>query len=165
MFGKKKPEPQHLIIEVAKSDAKKPSESELRAQKFVLTDEQGKTRAQFQCVAGGAVALTFHDGEGKMGLLLGLDPHQSPTLAMVKDGRMKANLELDQKTSQPMMSLHGKGKQKIEMGFDKTDNAAVRFHDEDGSLRMTLSLSSKGDAQIKLFDHKGYVVNEMKGFP
>lgn len=163
MFNKKKTEPQHLIIQVAKADSKKPSEPELRANRFVLTDSEGHTRAQLQCVKGGAVALTFHDDDGKMGLLIGLDPDHSPTLAFVKDGKMKANLDLDKKSHEPSLTLHSKGKAKVEVGFDKTDSAAIRLHDETGSLRASLSLSSNGDAQLKLFDQRGYVVNEVKG--
>jgi hypothetical protein len=161
MFGKKK-KPQQLVIEIANSDKKKPSEPEIRANKFVLTDTDGATRAQFQCSAGGAVALTFHDDAGKMGVLLGLDPNQNPTLAFVRDGHMKANLDIDNKTEQPSLTLHGSGKSRVEVGFDKTDNASLRMTDEMGNVRASISLSAKGDAQIKLFDNKGYVVNEVK---
>lgn len=159
MFGKKKP--QQLIIEVASSDKRKPSEPEIRANKFVLTDTEGLTRAQFQCAAGGAVALTFHDDTGKMGVLLGLDPDQNPTIALVRDGRMKANLDIDRATQQPKLSLHGGRKSKVEIGFDKTDNASLRLTDEAGNLRVSLSLSARGDAQLRLFDANGYVVNEL----
>jgi hypothetical protein len=163
LFRKKKPKPQQLVIEVAKSDKKKPSEPEIRANKFVLTDSEGATRAQFQAAPGGAVALTFHDDAGKMGLLLGLDPAQNPTLAFVREGQMKANVGIDGKTDQPSLTLSGSGKSRVDVGFDKTDNASVRLTDETGSLRMSLSLSAKGDAQIKLFDQNGYLVNEFKG--
>lgn len=164
MFGRKKPQqPQQLIIEIAKSDKKKPSEPEIRANKFVLTDPEGTTRAQFQCAAGGAVALTFHDDDGKMGLLLGLDPAQNPTLAFVQKGQMKANLDIDKNTGQPSLSLQGSGKSKVEVGFDKTDNASLRLHDEAGNLRASLSLSARGDAQLRLFDQNGYVVNQVEG--
>lgn len=162
MFRKKKPEPHHLVIEIARSDKKKPSEPEIRANKFVLTDSEGQTRAQFQCSTGGAVALTFHDDAGKMGVLLGLDPAQNPTLAFVRNGQMKANLDIDKKSEQPSLTLHGSGKSRVEVGFDKTDNASLRMTDEDGNVRASISLSAKGDAQIKLFDHNGYVVNEVK---
>lgn len=162
MFGKKKT-PQHLIIEVANPDAAKPSQDEVRAHKFVLTDAQGKARAQLQCAHGGAVALSFHDDRGKMGLLLGLDPDQSPTMAFVKDGKMKVNLDIDKSTQEPTLSLNGGGKSRVEVGFDKTSNASLRLHDTDGSLRVSISLSAKGDAQVKLFDSRGYVTSEMKG--
>ena len=163
MFGKKKkPQPQQLIIEVAKSDKKKPSEPEIRANKFVLTDTDGNTRAQFQAASGGAVALTFHDDDGKMKMLLGLDPAQNPTLAFMEKGQMKANLDLDKTTGQPKLSLQGTGKSKVEVGFDKTDNASVRLHDEAGNVRASFSLSAKGDAQLRIFDNKGYLVNELK---
>lgn len=162
MFRKKKPEPQHLIIEVSSADKKKPSEPEIRAEKFVLTDSDGNTRAQLQCAGGGAVALTFHDDKGKMGLLLGLDPNQSPTVAFVKDGKMKANVELDKSTQQPQITLAGAGKSKVEVGYDKTENASLRLKDNDGHLRLSISLSAKGDAQVKLFDKAGYTQNELK---
>ena len=163
MFGRKKKEPQHLVIEVASSDAAKPSQDEVRANKFVLTDVDGKARAQLQCAGGGAVALTFHDAKGKMGLLLGLDPEQSPTMAFVKDGKMKVNLDINKNTQEPTLSLKGGGKSKVDVGFDKTSSASLRLHDADGALRVSISLSAKGDAQVKLFDSKGYVVSEMKG--
>ena len=161
MFGKKKKD--HLIIEVANPDAAKPSQAEVRAHKFILTDAKGKARAQLQCAKGGAVALSFHDDKGKMGLLLGLDPDQSPTMAFVKDGQMKLNVDIDKATEEPSISLKGGGKSKVEVGFDKTSNASLRLHDAEGSLRLSISLSANGDAQVKLFDRRGYVVNEMKG--
>lgn len=162
MFRKKKPEPQQLVIEVSNADKKKPSEPEIRAQKFVLTDVDGNTRAQLQSAGKGAVALTFHDDKGKMGMLVGLDPNQSPTLAFVKDGKMKANIDLDKKTNQPSLTLSGGGKSKVEVGFDKTEAASIRLHDTDGALRLSLSLSAKGDAKVKLFDKQGYTLNELK---
>lgn len=162
MFRKKKKEPQHLVVEVSSADNKKPSEGEVRAQRFVLTDSEGNTRAQLQCVDGGAVALTFHNDKGKMAMLLGLDPDQDPTFAFIKDGKKKASFELDKQTSQPSLSLHGSEKSKVEIGFDKTDNASVRLCDNEGSVRLSISLSAKGDAQVKLFDKKGYIQNELK---
>jgi len=162
MFGRKKSGTQHLIIEVAKPDPYKPPKDEIRANKFVLTDVEGHARAQLQCAGGGAVALTFHDDKEKVGLLLGLDPDQSPTLAFVKNGKMKVNLDLDKSSEEPTLSLKGSGSSKVEVGFDKAENAAIRLHDNDGSLRVSISLSADGDAQIKLFDRRGYVVGEVK---
>ena len=160
MFGRKKP--QHLIIEVNKTNSK-PSEDEVRARKFVLTDNEGNPRAQLQAVPGGAVALTFHDDDGKIGMLLGLDPEQSPTMALLQDGKRKLNVELDKKTHQPNVSIEGSGSSHIEVGYDKTDNASIRLHDGQGCLRASLSLSADGSAQLKLFDQRGYVVGEVKG--
>ncbi len=162
MFRKKKPEPQQLIIEVNKADAKKPSEPETRTQKLVLTDVDGNTRAMLQCAGGGAVALTFHDDSGKMGMLLGLDPNQSPAMALVKDGKMKANLGLDKKTNEPALTLNGPDKSKVEVGYDKAETASLRLHDNEGNVRLSLSLTAKGEAQVKLFDRKGYTVKELK---
>jgi hypothetical protein len=163
MFGKKKPESQHLIIEIAPPIPGKPPKDEVRANRFVLTDTKGKARAQLQCAGGGAVALTFHDDQEKVGLLLGLDPNQSPTLAFVKDGKMKVNLDLDRKTHQPNLSVKGEGGSRVEVGFDESENAAIHLHDVGGSLRLSISLTAKGDAQIKLYDNKGYVTNEFQG--
>lgn len=161
MFGKK-PEPQHLVVEVSKADAKKPSESELRAHKFVLTDKNGHTRAQLQSAGKGAVALTFHDSDGKMGLLLGLDPNQSPTLAFVKDGKVRAGLELDKKNDQPKLTLSGPGDATIDLGYDGKDNACVNLHDANGKVRVGITLSAKGDAEIKIYDKNGYVTSQVK---
>lgn len=161
MFGRKK-QPQHLIIEVNKTNSK-PVEDEVRASKFVLTDDKGNPRAQLQAASGGAVALTFHQDDGKVGMLLGLDPHQSPTLTFIQDGKRKVNVEIDKQTKQPNLTLEGAGSSKIDIGYDKTENASVRLHDSEGCMRVSLSLSANGDAQLKLFDKRGYVVGEVKG--
>ncbi len=161
MFGKKS-EPLHLVVEVSKADAKKPTENELRAQKFVLTDKNGHTRAQLQSAGKGAVALSFHDGDGKMGLLLGLDPNQSPTLAFVKDGKLRAGIELDKKNDQPKLTLNGSGDSKIDLGYDGNDNAAIHLHDTNGKVRVGITLSAKGDAEIKIYDKNGYVTSQVK---
>lgn len=161
MFGKK-PEPVHLVVEVSKADSQKPSENELRAQKFVLTDKNGDTRAQLQSAGKGAVALSFHDDDGKMGLLLGLDPNQSPTLAFVKDGKVRAGLELDKKSDQPKLTLSGSGDSKIDLGYDGKDNACVNLHDANGKVRVGITLSAKGDAEIKIYDKNGYVTSQVR---
>jgi hypothetical protein len=151
MFGKKpqpQPESAHLVVEVTKADAKKPSQPE--------------TRAQLQCAGKGAVALTFHDADEKMGMLLGLDPHQSPTIAMFKDGKVRAGVELDKTTSQPQISLRGAGEGKVEVGYDGKDNASVGLHDANGKLRVSISLDSKGDAEVRIFDKNGYITSQLK---
>lgn len=163
MFGKKpQPEPVQLVVEVSKNDAKKPTEPEVRAQKFVLTDREGHTRAQLQSAGKGAVALTFHDSDGKMGMLLGLDPHQSPTIAMVKDGKVKASVELDKENHQPLLTLRGAAEGKIEVGFDGKDGAILGLHDTNGTLRVAISLDSRGDAEVRVFDKNGYIHSELK---
>lgn len=165
MFGRKPqqpPEPAHLVVEVSKADAEKPSQSEVRAQKFVLTDKDGATRAQLQSAGKGAVALTFHDGDGKMGMLLGLDPHQSPTVAMFKDGKVKAGIELDKTNQQPLVTLRGAADSKMEVGYDGKDNASVALHDTNGKLRVSITLDAQGDAQVRVFDKNGYVQSQLK---
>lgn len=163
MFRKKQPiEPLQLIVEVSKADAQKPSESEVRAQKFVLTDSNGFTRAQLQCAGKGAVALSFHDGDGKMGMLLGLDPNQSPTLAMLRDGKVKASLDIDKATNSPQLSLRGASESKIEAKFDDKDNAVIGLHDTSGKLRVSICLTASGDAEISIFDKNGYIKNQLK---
>ncbi len=163
MFGKKpQPEPAQLVVEVSKNDARKPTEPEVRAQKFVLTDREGHTRAQLQSAGKGAVALTFHDTDGKMGMLIGLDPQQSPTIAMVKDGKVKASVELDKENHQPLLTLRGAAEGKIEMGFDGKDGAILGLHDTNGKLRVAISLDARGDAEIRVFDKNGYIHSELK---
>ena len=153
MFGKKpQPEPAQLVVEVSKNDARKPTEPEVRAQKFVLTDREGHTRAQLQSAGKGAVALTFHDTDGKMGMLIGLDPQQSPTIAMVKDGKVKASVELDKENHQPLLTLRGAAEGKSEMGCDGKDGAMLGLHDTNGKLRVAISLDARGDAEIRVFD-------------
>lgn len=164
MFGKKpqQPEPAHLVVEVSRADVKKPSEAEVRAQKFVLTGSDGSTRAQLQSAGKGAVALTFHDSDGKMAMLLGLDPTGSPTIALVKDGKVRAGLELDRTNSQPRITLRGAGEGKIEVGYDGKDNASVGLHDSTGKLRVSISLDAAGEAQVKIYDKNGYTESELK---
>lgn len=164
VFGRK-PQPQettHLVVEVSKADVKKPSQSEVRTQKLVLTDKDGLTRAQLQCAGKGAVALTFHDGDGKMGMLLGLDPQQSPTLAMVKDGKVKVSVEVDKVNHQPLLTLRGPSESKVEVGYDGKDNSAVGLHDANGRLRVSISLDAKGDAEVRIFDKNGYIQSQLK---
>ncbi len=163
MFGRKsQPEPTQLIVEVSKADVKKPTEPEIRAQKFVLTDREGHTRAQLQSAGKGAVALTFHDTDGKMGMLLGLDPQQSPTIAMVKEGKVKASVELDKENHQPLVTLRGAAEGKVEVGYDGKDGAVVGLHDANGKLRVAISLDSKGDAEVRIFDKNGYIHSQLK---
>ncbi len=163
MFGKKpQPETAHLVVEVSKADVKKPSEAEVRAQKFVLTDRDGHTRAQLQSAGKGAVALTFHDSDGKMGMLLGLDPQQSPTIAMVKDGKVKASVELDKENHQPLLTLRGSSEAKVEVGYDGKDGAVVGLHDSNGTLRVAISLDARGDAEVRVFDKNGYIHSQLK---
>lgn len=163
MFGKKPAqEPTQLIVTVSKSDSKTPSEPEVRAGKFVLTDSEGFPRAQLQCAGKGAVALTFHGGDGKMGLLIGLDPNGSPTLAMMKDGKVRAGIDLDKDKGHAQLTLKGPLDSKIEAGYSDPDRASLGLTDANGKLRVSINLDLQGGAEIKIYDKNGYAVSQLK---
>lgn len=165
MFGKKpEKQPETLTIEVSKPQSggrHKPAQGEVRAQKFLLEDGEGNIRAQLQSAGNGAVALTFHDNDGKMGLLVGLDPNQSPAVALVKEGQVKANVDLNRKTGHPSVKLSGPADSAIKLGFDAKDTAGLELHDQAGRLRVRISLTAQGEAEVALYDTKGYVREKM----
>lgn len=155
-------QPQQLIIEVATSNkGKSAAEAEIRAQKFVLEDGDGNVRAQLQSAGNGAVAMTFHDQKGKMGVLLGLDPNQSPTLALLKEGKMKAGIELDRQGGEPTLTLQGPGKSSVVAGYDADSRAVLGLHDTSGTLRVSITLDAKGRAQVAVFDQRGYAQEKL----
>lgn len=136
----------------------------VKARKFVLEDEQGRVRAELQSAPNGAVALSFHDTAGKMCALLGLDPRQAPTLALLKDGKVKAGLELGRNNGQPQLVLNGPSKASVGVGFDdRTGNAAVVIHDQSGTPRVSICMTPAGKTEVSLFDEAGYVAERMTG--
>lgn len=136
----------------------------IKARKFVLEDEHGKTRAELQSAPNGAVALTFHDLAGKMCALFGLDPRQAPTLALIKDGKVKAGVELGKNNGQPQLVLNGPGKSNVGVDFeDRTGNASVVLHDQSGIARVSIAMSPNGKTEISLFDEQGYVAERLTG--
>ncbi len=161
MFGSQPKQPQHLTIEIPQANKKATGKAEVRARRFVLEDDEGGIRAQLQSAGNGAVALTFHDQGGKLGVLVGLDPKQNPTLALVKEGKMKAGLELDKESGQPALNLKGAADSQVTVGFDSKNNAEVSLTDQAGRLRVSITLAPNGEAQVALYDTKGYVREKM----
>ena len=41
-------------------------------------------------------------------------------------------------------------------------NALVGLHDANGKLRVSITLDSKGDAEVRIFDKNGYVKSQLK---
>lgn len=166
-YGKEREpkQPMQLVIEVASSDKakKRPAQPEVRARKFVLEDADCNVRAQLQSAGNGAVALTFHDQEGKMGVLLGLDPNQSPTLALVKEGKLKAGLEMDKTSGEPALTLSGPGKSKVVAGYDEKSHAHLDVVDIMGTVRVSITLDPSGKAEISVFDRKGFSKEKISG--
>lgn len=65
----------------------------VEAQKFVLQDARGESRAELTVLPDGSPTLGFLDREGKPRLVLGLAPDSSPGLALLDPGE-KARLTL-----------------------------------------------------------------------
>ncbi|MCA9793581.1 MAG: hypothetical protein KC910_17340 [Candidatus Eremiobacteraeota bacterium] len=134
----------------------------MRARRFVLEDDEGGVRAQLQSAGNGAVAMTFHDTAGKLGALIGLDPKQAPTLALLHDGKMKASLDLDKESGQPSLTLQGPADSKVTVGFNGQHQAGVDIHDQAGRLRLRISVAPDGATEVALYDNKGYVRESLK---
>ncbi len=169
MFRRKpKPQPEPPPVEVPAPEPVPPPKEdplereELRAQKFVLLDSDGKTRAQLQAAGkGGAVALTFHDSDEKMRLLLGLDPRQAPTLAMLEGAEKRVEIGVDGKSGRPHMSLKAGGRSEVAVHFDEYDRASISLSDLKGQARVRISLEPDGRAEVALYDEKGYVAQKL----
>lgn len=162
MFGKPPKQPQQLSIEIPTGKSKPKGQAEVRARRFVLEDDDGSVRAQLQSAGNGAVALTFHDTAGKLGALLGLDPKQAPTLALVQDGKKKVSVELDRESGQPSLTLEGPADSKVVVGFGEQHQAGVTIHDQAGRLRLRISVAPDGSTEVALYDNKGYVRESLK---
>lgn len=165
---KPQPEPQVAQPEVQTPEPVAPPKEdplergELRAQKFVLLDSDGKTRAQLQAAGkGGAVALTFHDSDEKMRLLLGLDPRQAPTLAMIEGTDKRVEIGVDGKSGRPHLSLKAGGGSEVAVRFDEYDRASISLCDLKGQARVRISLEPDGRAEVALYDEKGYVAQKL----
>lgn len=167
MFGRKtKPEPP--AVEAPAPNLEPPPKEdplereEFRAQKFVLLDSEGKTRAQLQAAGkGGAVALTFHDSDEKMRLLLGLDPRQAPTLAMLEGTDKRVEIGMDGKSGRPHLSLKAGGRSEVAVRFDEYDRASLSLSDTKGQARVRISLEPDGRAEVALYNEKGYVAQRL----
>lgn len=128
------------------------SSKELRTRKLVLEDEKGNPRAELKASANGSVGLAFKNSKGKMSALFGIDPNQSPTLVMLKDGKVRASMDRGK------LTLTGVNNAKVTVGIDdKSGEAGLVLKDAKGITRVSVTMDSNGRTTIATHDEQGYI--------
>ena len=148
----------------------------VNAEKFILRDSSGKTRASLSVGPDGKVALALADKDGKIRAGLGVTSDGSPGLALAdKDGTRRAGLgvgvdgtvrlDLTDKDGKPRAELavldygspvlllrNNDGIPRALIGFMADRSPTITLTDKDGKPRAELAVSDDGLPHLAILD-------------
>lgn len=153
---------------------------ELRAQKFVVVDANGRERAEFGMVGDDQVRLTLRGEKQSASIWIGIDKdgaasiefvrgddkpmlelgvrNPEGTAVIVRDGtgHRRCGLIVTDKDSSGIVLSDTSGKQRGAFSVDRTGNVSLKMYDAASTPRMMLSVSSApGGAALDLYDERG----------
>ena len=150
----------------------KPVAAVLQAERFQLTDANGRARGRFevdpqgviQLVLGGqdgaplvrlsanpegGATLQMGDEKGQKAMVFNTDPQGSQTIALYSEGKSRLTLEV-QKTGEPAISLNEKGKRLIGLGLTGQGDPHLTFYGENQKAALELISKKNGDRSLTL---------------
>lgn len=146
------------FAQVSPATAQAPlGQRELRSNRFVLEDQQGKMRAALSVTKEGDPLLGLLDREGNDRLVLSVDPAGNPRLNLFDDeGKARAFLTvLEGEPSFGLLDVGGKARVLL---FMHEKEARLVLADAGGSTRILLSVDETDQPLAALLDRKGDLV-------
>lgn len=145
-----------LVLLVGATGEKVPPE--VRAKRFVLTDKDGKTRAELYGEPDGSIALRLADRNGvvRAGLSVGADgfPHLALNGA---DGRPRALLTARPDDWPTLVFFDKWGKRRLALDVGLGGWPVLALADERGDDRAVLQVAPDGTPVLVFFDKTGKV--------
>lgn len=111
-----------------------PKSRVIEAEKFILYDSRGMTRAQLTMLASVGPRLSMTDNDGTERVVMGLTSDGAPLLGFKdKQGKVvRLDLSLDEDDSPVLRFWDKQGKARAALRLDADDSPALRFFDKDG---------------------------------
>ncbi len=130
----------------------------IQAERFQLTDANGRARGGFEVDSqgvvhlvlggqdgaplvrwsanpGGRTSLQMGDEKGQRTMVFNTDPQGSQTIALYSEGKSRLALEV-QKNGEPAISLNDKGKRLITLGLTGQDDPHLTFYGENQKVAL-----------------------------
>ena len=150
----------------------KPVSGVIQAERFQLTDSNGRPRGRFEVDSQGVVQLVLggQDGEplvrlsanpqgstsmhlgdekGLGAVVLNTDPQGSQTITLFAEKKSRLALEV-QKNGDPAIHLNDKGKRLITLGLTGQGDPHLTFYEENQKVAMELISKKNGDRSLTL---------------
>lgn len=121
------------------------TESEVRAQRFMLEDRDGNLRGAWQLAEDGAVRLSIHDAAGQGRLNLSVLKDGAPGISFVDaDDRRRVVVGLLPDQTSTIVFADAGGVPRAVLGVSEEGSASLLFADGDGVSRVSLGLDASG---------------------
>jgi hypothetical protein len=155
----------------------KPTAATLQAQRFQISDSNGRSRGRFevdpQGVARlvlegqdgvplvslsanpqGGASLQMSDEKGQRSVVLNTESQGSQTIAFNFDGKPRLALEV-QKNGDPVINLNDKGKRLIALGLTNMGDPYLTFYGENQKAALEVISKKNGDRSLNLAGKDG----------
>ncbi len=155
----------------------KPTAAVIQAERFQLTDSNGRARGQFEVdsqgvarlvLAGqdgaplvrlsatpqGKTSLQMGDEDSQRGLMVNTDPEGLQTIALYSEGKSRLGLEV-QKNGDPAINLNDKGKRLITLGLTIQGDPHLTFYGENQKATLEVISKKNGDRSLTLAGKDG----------
>lgn len=149
----------------------------IQAERFQLTDANGRARGGFEVDSQGVVrlvlggqdgaplvrlsanpegrtSLQMGDEKGQRAMVFNTDPQGSQTIALYSEGKSRLALEV-QKNGEPAISLNDKGKRLIALGLTGQDDPHLTFYGENQKVALELISKKNGNRNLTLTGKDG----------
>lgn len=155
----------------------KPVAAVIQAERFQLTDSNGRARGQFEVDSQGVarLVLTGQDGaplvrlsanlqgktslqmgdeDSQRGVIVNTEPEGVQTIALYSEGKSRLALEV-QKNGDPAINLNDKGKRLITLGLTGQGDPHLTFYGENQKVAWELISKKNGDRSLTLAGKDG----------
>ncbi|MHB9073667.1 MAG: hypothetical protein ACYC6G_09090 [Desulfobaccales bacterium] len=155
----------------------KPVSAVIQAERFQLTDSNGRARGQFEVdsqgvarlvLAGqdgaplvrlsanlqGKTSLQMGDEDSQRGVIVNTEPEGLQTIALYSEGKSRLALEV-QKNGDPAINLNDKGKRLITLGLTGQGDPHLAFYGENQKVALEVISKKNGDRSLTLAGKDG----------
>ncbi|MFA4902623.1 MAG: hypothetical protein WC600_07740 [Desulfobaccales bacterium] len=155
----------------------KPVAAVIQAERFQLTDSNGRARGQFEvdsqgvarlvlsgqdgaplarlsATLQGSTSLQMGDEESQRGVIVNTEPEGLQTIALYSEGKSRLALEV-QKNGDPAINLNDKGKRLITLGLTIQGDPHLTFYGENQKAALEVIGKKNGDRSLTLAGKDG----------
>ncbi len=130
----------------------------VKAEKFVVVDSSGNSRAVLENVVGQGASLVFRGTDGMEQIALQSFGDSRGFTLSDKSGNGRAALTLEADGSIALALYDEKSKSHVKLLAGRDGNPGIVLQDKDKGVRMRLLLYSDGSPAMVLFDNNGKVI-------
>ncbi len=130
----------------------------VKAEKFVVVDSSGNSRAVLENVVGQGASLVFRGTDGMEQIALQSFGDSRGFTLSDKSGNGRAALTLEADGSIALALYDEKSKSHVKLLAGRDGNPGIVLQDKDKGVRLRLLLYSDGSPAMVLFDNNGKVI-------